>query len=278
MGALYEYEGNVVLSVSGGLTSGMMPYGALQAHNWELPDNWLVVFANTGKERPETLRFVQEMSERWNVTIHWLEWRDTPEGFEEVGPNSASRDGEPFAALIDKKQYLPNAVTRFCTEFLKVKTIKAFLLAQGWTTWTNLVGLRHDEGLRILKRLAKEDGPKWKEPYRSRFPLDKARVGRRDVAVFWARQDFTLGIPSYDGNCDGCFLKSDMRLRWTERTAPGTLGWWSAQEQRVGARFVTEYSYSDLERWPHQQPLLIEPQDDADNAVECGDACETEAA
>lgn len=33
-----------------------------------------VVFANTGKERPETLDFVQECAERWDVPIPWLEY------------------------------------------------------------------------------------------------------------------------------------------------------------------------------------------------------------
>src|SRR3546814_2300344 len=97
-----------------------MLYMVLCAHGGVLPDYVFVVFANTGKEREETLRFVHECGVRWGVHIWWLERADDDgagvapaDRFHVVGYNSASRNGEPFKALIRKKGYLPNAVTRF---------------------------------------------------------------------------------------------------------------------------------------------------------------------
>ena len=77
-------RGPALVSFSGGRTSAYMLWRILQAHGGTLPDDVVVAFANTGKEREETLRFVHECGSRWNVPIRWIEYRvDT--GWEEVG-------------------------------------------------------------------------------------------------------------------------------------------------------------------------------------------------
>src|SRR5262245_18275114 len=102
-----------LISFSGGRTSTYMLHELWQAWDGKLPADVIVCFANTGKEREETLRFVHECGSRWGVKVHWVEWRR--DGFEEVGFNSASRTGEPFCGLIEHKQSVPNAFARFCT-------------------------------------------------------------------------------------------------------------------------------------------------------------------
>ena len=103
----YLIEGPALISFSGGATSAYMLHETLAEYGGTLPDDVHVCFANTGKEREETLRFVHECSTRWNVRVRWLEWRtrtgDVEGRFEEVGFNSASRNGEPFAGLIAAK-------------------------------------------------------------------------------------------------------------------------------------------------------------------------------
>ena len=47
---------------------------AILEANGSLPDRCEVVFANTGREMPETLDFVNECSVHWNVPITWLEY------------------------------------------------------------------------------------------------------------------------------------------------------------------------------------------------------------
>src|SRR3546814_4001596 len=97
-------EGNVQVSFSGGRTSAYMLHRILEA-NGDLPEERVkVMFQNTGREMEETLDFVQECSQRWGVLVTWTEFRAAAPFFEEVGYQGASRNGEPFDALIDKKQ------------------------------------------------------------------------------------------------------------------------------------------------------------------------------
>jgi len=62
-----------VISFSGGRSSAYMLYRILEAHDFKLPDFVEVVFANTGKEMPQTLDFVQAVAEKWGGGITWLE-------------------------------------------------------------------------------------------------------------------------------------------------------------------------------------------------------------
>ena len=106
-------EGNVQISFSGGRTSGYMLYKILEA-NKGLPDRAKVIFTNTGREMEQTLDFVQECSDRWNVNIIWLEYDivENKNTFKIVNHNSASRNGEPFKKLLVKYARLPNALQR----------------------------------------------------------------------------------------------------------------------------------------------------------------------
>lgn len=279
----YLITGPALISFSGGRTSAYMLRMILDAHGGTLPADVHVVFANTGKEREETLRFVHECGSRWGVKVRWLEWidregRQTPasDRFVEVGLNSASRNGEPLAALFRRKSYLPNAVTRFCTAEAKIDTMKQFMLAQGYAKWTNVVGLRYDEGHRVLKQINRNR--LGKERWQSVMPLADAKVTKADVMGFWLGdnadpreptfplpQDFDLGLRDYEGNCDGCMLKGFDVLAFQERERPGYLDWWIAQERSAadggatpnGGRFVTEYSYADIKRHVERSPLLF---------------------
>jgi 3'-phosphoadenosine 5'-phosphosulfate sulfotransferase (PAPS reductase)/FAD synthetase len=124
-------DGNVQISFSGGRTSGYMLHQIAEA-NGGIPDRCKVVFANTGREMPQTLDFVQECSDRWGIPITWVEYLDAAPRFTVVSHNSASRDGEPFEALIRRRKYLPNQQARFCTGDLKVKPSARYLVSIGW--------------------------------------------------------------------------------------------------------------------------------------------------
>ena len=97
-------DGNVLISFSGGRTSGFMLHQILEA-NQGLPDTTKVVFANTGREMPQTLNFVQDCSEHWDVPITWLEYDrvDNKVAYKVVSHNSAARKGEPFEKLLYRR-------------------------------------------------------------------------------------------------------------------------------------------------------------------------------
>lgn len=119
-------DGNVQISFSGGRTSAYMLH-QIAASNGGIPDRCKVVFANTGREMPQTLDFVQEVGDRWSIPIVWVESINQNPGFNVVSHNSASRDGEPFEELIRKRKYLPNQQARFCTSDLKIKPSARYL-------------------------------------------------------------------------------------------------------------------------------------------------------
>jgi 3'-phosphoadenosine 5'-phosphosulfate sulfotransferase (PAPS reductase)/FAD synthetase len=258
-----------------------MLHEILKAWDGKLPEDVHVCFANTGKEREETLRFVHECSSRWDVRVHWLEYRNDGcgAGFEEVGFNSASRNGEPFAAVIAQRRFLPNAVTRYCTAELKVRTMARFARSLGWERWVNAIGLRYDEGYRILKALDRDAAGK--ERWRTVMPLSAAKITKRDILAFWAEQPFDLGLRHYEGNCTLCFLKGRAKLLAIMRENPGVADWWIKQERSVpaltpdGARFVTEYSYADLAREVREQGHLFDGfvDDGEEHDAECGLTC-----
>ena len=274
----YRIEGPALISFSGGRTSAYMLRQILDAYGGALPNDVHVAFANTGKERDETLRFVHECATRWGVRVRWVEFRSRKvslpigERFEEVGFNSASRAGEPFEILIRDKQHTPNAVMRWCTQELKVRVLKWLMQSMGYRNWTNVIGLRADEPLRVDRSRRPN-----KECWTNAMPLADAGVSNRDVRAFWRGQDFDLQLLPFEGNCDGCFLKARPKLWEVERTRPGTLEWWARMEEGPGkGRFVTEYSYRELIRDVRRQPDLFAGglfDDDPDMDAECGAWC-----
>ncbi len=220
--------GPAIISVSGGRTSGYMLWRVLQAHGGTLPPDVHAVFANTGREMPATLDFVRDMQAAWNAPITWLEFTGRrKDGFQVVNHNSASRDGTPFATLLAAQAALPNPVQRSCTAEMKIRTIKRWVLAElGWSRWLNVVGLRADE----MHRVERTKKPT-KERWTIATPLADAGVWQRDVAAFWAAQPFDLRlVGKWEGNCDGCFLKSRPAILRMHADHPERMRWWAEME------------------------------------------------
>ena len=227
-------SGPALISFSGGRTSGFMLRKILDSFGGKLPPDVHVTFANTGKEMPETLDFIQECGGQWEVPITWLEYRLSKDGkssFATVNHNSASRAGEPYTALINKKGYLPNPVTRFCTIELKIRVMRDFARSLGWDHWTNVIGLRADEPARVAKTRARSGAERWENS----VPLADAGVSVSDVTAFWAQQPFDLRLQNVNGstplgNCDLCFLKGAATIAGIIRERPDLARWWIETE------------------------------------------------
>ena len=259
------------ISFSGGRTSAYMLYRVLKANNG-LPDEAIVCFANTGKEEEATLRFIQDCSEHWHVEIHWLEYMSENPMFKRVDFRSAAREGEPYESLIRKRQYLPNAVTRFCTTELKIRTIHKYLKSLGWdhNETSDWVGIRADE----MRRAAKID--------RSRTPLVSANVSIHDIDRFWKAQSFNLELPTYNGktlagNCDLCFLKPANQVFTLIKEKPERAVWWVKMEALAlaskpsGAVFRSDRpSYAQMLKFSQQQTDMFDTNEEALSCF-CGD-------
>lgn len=247
-----------------------MLWRVLQAHGGELPPDVIVCFANTGREMPATLDFVRDCGAAWNVPVSWLEYRWKPGGpyVEEVSHNSASRDGEPFEALLRSKSMLPNPVSRFCTIELKIRTQARFVRRKfGWSRWTNVVGLRADEAGRVNAALAR--AKLRKDRWDVACPLAAARIDVLDVHGFWKSQPFDLRLSgTWEGNCDGCFLKSRAAIERMLLEHPDRMEWWSKMEAVPrgygrGATFrVDRESYAKMAQTVRNQGRLDLTYDD----------------
>lgn len=228
------------ISFSGGRTSAYMLYKVLEANNG-LPDNAVVCFANTGKEDEATLKFVNDCSVNWNVPIVWLEFCNDDGKYNIVNYETASRDGEPFEALIRKKKYLPNPVTRFCTVELKIRPMAKYLLDIGFAekishaetmSW---IGIRADEQRRAAKIENKE-----------RIPLFYDGVTKQTISEFWKNQDFDLGLfnnngVTMHGNCDLCFLKGGNQVQSLIQEKPERAIWWAKMESLIKSENVLSH-------------------------------------
>jgi len=254
-----------------------MLWRVLQAHQMSLPPEAVVCFANTGKEDEATLRFVQDCSEQWNVPITWLEYAEVD--YTIVNFQTASRNGEPFEALIRKRNYLPNPVTRFCTSELKIRPIGRYLLSLGMAdTKTeaenmSMIGMRADEQRRAAKI---ED--------KSRIPLVTAGITKEDVGAFWRSQPFDLGLPNNNGvtmhgNCDLCFLKGGSQVLSLIAEKPERAIWWAKMEALAlalaskpsGAVFRSDRpSYASMLQFSKVQTDFFNPNDES-IACFCGD-------
>lgn len=270
------------ISFSGGRTSAYMLYQVLQAHGGKMPDDGIVCFANTGKEEENTLKFVNDCSVNWGVKIHWIEYQDHEDPtfrYKEVTYETAARNGEPFEAIIRKRQYLPNPVTRFCTSELKIRTMACFLKHSGLfddctkselegASW---IGLRYDEDRRATKIKDKR-----------RIPLFTAGVTVQHISDFWDEQPFNLELPTYKGrtlagNCDLCFLKPLNQVATLIAENPGRATWWVKMEALAlaskpsGATFRKDRpNYASMVKFAADQKTIFDP-DEEGIACFCGD-------
>jgi 3'-phosphoadenosine 5'-phosphosulfate sulfotransferase (PAPS reductase)/FAD synthetase len=239
------------ISFSGGRTSAYMLYKVLEAHQMSLPEDAVVCFANTGKEDEATLKFVHDCSTNWNVPIVWLEYRDaeeTKDRWTEVTYETASRNGEPFEAMISRKKFLPNSVMRFCTTELKIVPIARYMESIGHKEFDTFAGIRADEPKRVVK-LRKS----------LHAPLAITGVTQAQVQDFWKSQSFDLGLLFLNkvttlGNCDLCFMKGGNQILSIIQHQPERAVWWAKQEAKINGRFCKDRpSYAQMMEYAKDQ-------------------------
>lgn len=189
-----------------------------------------VVFANTGREAPETLDFIDRCDKEFNLGVVWVECVIDPlkgKGTRHkiVSYETAAREGEPYEAMI-VKYGLPSIAYPHCTRELKEMPIHSYIKYElGWTDYETAIGIRADETHRINRRTA----AKFKRVY----PLtDLAPLTKPEVLAFWASQPFDLNLEEFEGNCDNCFKKSKQKLVKSIIKHPNRILWWDEMERK----------------------------------------------
>lgn len=218
----------LLVSFSGGRTSAYM--------TWWLWNNvrdvydMIIVFANTGKEREETLLFVNDCSLKYGFPVVWVEalvfdGERKGTGHKVVSFESAARDGEPFEAII-KKYGIPNQSFPHCTRELKTNPIHSYMKAIGWKNYVTAIGIRSDEMDRINYDHSKKNNY-W-------YPLAENGITKRHIILHWQKEQFDLCLKDYEGNCDWCWKKNLMKLQTIAKEHPAIPNWWREMEQKYG--------------------------------------------
>ena len=198
----------------------------------------VVTFANTGREKAETLDFVdaadRNLCEPKGHRVVWIEaviHHGERKGVSAkvVNYETANRDGAVFEEAI-KKHGVFNKGYPNCTGRLKDEPIHWYLRrVHGWerASYDTAIGIRADE---ILSRASKNMKKK-----RFVYPLADEGWRKRDVNEFMQQFDWDLKIPGdHHGNCDGCWKKSLRKLMTRAKEEPEVFDWWGRMERKYG--------------------------------------------
>lgn len=226
---------NLLISFSGGRTSAYMTYWIWNNPYYKEKYNMIVVFANTGKEAEETLKFVYEFSINFGIPVTWVEYRaGSIKGWKVnvkvVDFYTASRNGEPFEEMIAHVG-IPSTNTPFCSTILKNRTIKAYLRLIKFRKFYTAIGIRSDEIDRISEHYVRD---KIIYPFISSKKWDYIKTVKRNVLDWWLTQHFNLQVHDDEGNCDNCWKKDMPLLVRNYRRKPKSFEWWTRMQDKYG--------------------------------------------
>lgn len=229
-----------LVSISGGKTSATLSFLLIQKYNltpiivykpntgkiWYIKlvnkaSEYIFVFANTSREREETLVFLKNIEHTFKIPIVWLEafvFYNERKGttFKITSFEKAKRNGSVFEGVI-KKYGIPNTMYIHCTRELKANPINSFAKSIGWKDYTTIIGYRADEPKRVNLIKAKKE-KQW-------YPLYEWNYKKEDVDIFWSKQSFKLDLLEYEGNCKLCYKKSKRKLLTQIITDPSSTEW-----------------------------------------------------
>lgn len=196
-------------------------------------------------EHDETLYAMRDLEQVIGKTIIWV-------------------SGDSFDNVINKKKYLPNMLTRFCTTEMKMKPIFDW-----WKRNINEkikmgIGYRYDEKERAerftttFKTITGKRGNKnkwqeieWREGY---FPMIENKIFPIDVKN-WSDKSGIL-FPT-DSNCVGCFFKPLQQLRKNWDDSTNKMQWFSDQEIKIKNKFKQETTYENIKNIGLQQDFIF---------------------
>lgn len=226
----------LVCTFSGGRTSAFMGK-FLKEHPKYKDFDKVFIFANTGKELPETLEFINKCDKEWDLNIVWLEAdvqyeKGVGTNFKVVSYETASRDGKPFEDML-KKYPLPNNMASNCTRELKLAPIGKYVKSLGYKEVYTAMGIRYDERHRE-SNTAKEQNIIYPLIY-------DLKVDNKFIRGWWERQPFDLQLKDYEGNCDLCFKKSLKKKLTIIKDRPEVAEWWQQMESNFSNEIIPRF-------------------------------------
>lgn len=188
-----------VFHFSGGRTSGYMVM-----HYWQPGD--IAIFCDTGREDKRTYKFVNDFEFHTGIKIIKLK-------------------GDFVNDVIVKEQMIPNRFKRKCTLNLKIKKARRYLRSIGWFRYTQFIGFRADEKIRV------DEYPNYWEAVTTEFPLYDNGITKPMVKDFWKPVSWDLTTPPILGNCDLCFQKGKNAIMAILKDEPWRADVWMNDEE-----------------------------------------------
>jgi hypothetical protein len=230
-----EKEKLYVVMTSGGRTSMFLAKYIKENTKYK---NVLFVFLNTGKEKEETLAFIEKCDKEFNLNVIWLEAKIIHEKqigttYKIVNFKTASRNGEPFEEML-KKYPLPNNMASNCTRELKLRPVEAFI-RNNYKDFDvyRIIGIRADEQHRKSNNATNE---------KLLYPLcDEIKVDAKFIRNWWENQTFDLELKDYEGNCDLCFKKSLKKRLTIVKENPKIAEWWEKMENKYSSETIPRF-------------------------------------
>ena len=226
----------LVCTFSGGRTSAFMGLMLKDLPKYKDFEK-LFVFANTGKEKEETLEFIDRCDKEWNLGVVWLEAKVIKEKgvgttYKIVDFKTASRNGEPFEDML-KKYPMPTPFASNCTRELKLAPINKYIKTLGFNEVVTALGIRYDERHRKSNTAEEQN---------IIYPLcDDLKVDSKFIRDWWSRQCFDLKLKDYEGNCDLCFKKSVRKRLTLIKEDPKIADWWLEMENKYSTDKVPRF-------------------------------------
>lgn len=274
------------VSFSGGATSGYMTKYLIERHSDT--HEIVVVFANTGEEREETLEFVHKCDTYFGFNTVWVEGvtqhgQRISSKHKVVTYETASRKGEPFEDMI-VKYGIPNKAYPHCTRELKLNPMTSYMREIGWVkgSYSTAIGIRIDETRRVRAD---------KEAVNIVYPLvDENPKTKEDINLWWDTQPFRLNIEEHQGNCKWCWKKSFRKHMRLLQEDPTTYDFPERMEALYGLSghnidgthrvfFRGNQSTKSLRDFANNTPELIatSARDCSDEDGGCSESCEVYA-
>ena len=209
---------NIFCSVSSGYSSVLM---AWRMAEWYPDHNIIFAMANTSKERPESLEFMNQCDNYFNLNMTWIEAefhkKGTGVSFNVVKYEDLKTNGEIFEEGI-KKFGIPSKINKWCNRDMKVIPLKKYADSIfGVDNYSIAVGIRIDEVDRVGKSFKTNN---------TFYPLIDNNISTIERNKFWKNQLIQIKIPAYKGNCDLCFAKSNRKLMTIIKEEPNLFEWW----------------------------------------------------
>jgi len=217
---------NIFCSVSAGYSSVMM---AVKMREWYTDHNIVYGMANTGKEREESLEFMDKCDKHFNLNLVWIEsvFHEKGKGvtYKIVDFENLNRDGSIFEEGI-KKFGVPSKANPWCNRDLKKEPMRKFCDdIFGANNYSIAVGIRIDEIDRISKKYKNNN---------IFYPLMENKISTKERNKFWSEQTIQITIPAYKGNCDLCYKKSNRKLMTIISEESDRINWWKMMEDKYG--------------------------------------------